>query len=76
MITIEQELEAIKEAQGYAVRLADTSYLHVYLYKDGKQIDHKLYTRWLWHRRRAARWVRRSIRDHELFLRSTGARVL
>jgi hypothetical protein len=74
-LTPEAELEAVVETQGYTVRFADTGYFHVYLYRDGRPIDHKLYTRWLWHRRRAARWVRRTIREHERMLRTMGARA-
>jgi hypothetical protein len=73
--TLEKELDAAVRAQGYFVRFADTTYFHVYLYRDGKQIDGKLYARWFWHRRRAARWVRRTIREHERMLARMGVTV-
>ena len=72
MTTIEQELQALVGHDGYSVRLHDSGYLHVYVYFRGQQIDHRLFAR-PWKMRRAARYVRRTLREHR-YLRDALAR--
>ena len=73
--TLEQELQDLIETQGYRVRFHDSGYLHVYVYYENVQIDHKLFMRpWRW--RKATRYVRKTVVEHRRMMAELGAVVI
>jgi len=83
--TLEQEMAALVESREYVVRMLDSGYLHVHviyvpslrMHESGKfvaangEIAHQLFSR-PFKFKRAGRWVRKTIRQHQTMLKEMG----